>query len=702
MRSLQGKWYSGKSYAAAAGLAVLPHFSSPAMAQQPTALPAITVQGATLEIPPPQRASAPPATSAAANAAPAAADGTTTGGGGVPVEQVGSAVTVITGEELRQQQVRTVADALRGTPGVAVSRTGGYGSFTQVRIRGAEGNQTLVLIDGVQANNPVDGEFDFSNLAAEDIERIEVIRGPMSALYGSSAVGGVINIITRKGSGPLALTVRSEFGTSNAHDVAVGLSGGNKVAYFSASANWRETNGYNIAPVGSEADGLILKSYGFRGGVRLTPDLSVDVHARQTDKNADRDGFGGPAGTIATAIDDPSRLHDRVFVGGVRVQWDTLNKQLTQQVRADYNKTTTSDTDLSFPAFPFLTTNTGDRATYNYLATYRFDTPAIWAKHTVSGLVEREFETFLFEGTLGDNRLRARDRLSFAGEWRGAFADQVFLTAGVRRDNNSVFDDFTTWRLAAAWAIRPLGLRPHASIGTAVKFPALFEQFGKFPTFFNPNPNLQPETSTGWDAGVEFTLNRTTTFDVTYFHADLLNKISNSGLFVGPTLINLPGTSTRQGIEFALRSRLTPALTGSLAYTHLDAQDSTGFEEVRRPRHAGRADLAYTFAQGRGTANLGVLYNGQQRDIGFFNDPILGFPVPVTTGNPVVNAYWVVNAAASYKLQPGVELFGRVENLLDARYQEVLGYQAAPITAFAGVKLTFGGKEGIGGSWAKP
>ena len=300
--------------------------------------------------------------------------------------------------------------------------------------------------------------------------------------------------------------------------------------------------------------------------MQLAPDLGVDVHVRQVDKHADRDGFGGPPGTIATAIDDPSHLRDRLFVGGVRVQWDTLDKQLTHQLRVDYNKTTISDADLSSPSAlrPFLTTNTGDRTTYNYLATYRFDTPAIWAKHTFSGLVEREFETFLFEGTLGDGVLRERSRLSFAGEWRGAFADQVFLTAGVRRDYNSVFDDFTTWRLSAAWAIRPLGLRPHASIGTAVKFPALFEQYGQFPTFFNPNPNLKPEESTGWDAGVEFTLNRTTVFDVTYFHADLQNKISNSGLFVGPTLINLPGNSTRQGIEFAVRSQADARTHGVL------------------------------------------------------------------------------------------------------------------------------------------
>ena len=115
-------------------------------------------------------------------------------------------MTVVTGEELRRQQVRNAADALRSLPGVSVNRSGGVGNLTQVRIRGAEGNHTLVLIDGIEANNTADGEFDFSNLSAEDIERIEVIRGPMSGLYGSNAVGGVINIITRRGQGPLTVT----------------------------------------------------------------------------------------------------------------------------------------------------------------------------------------------------------------------------------------------------------------------------------------------------------------------------------------------------------------------------------------------------------------------------------------------------------------------------------------------------------------
>jgi vitamin B12 transporter len=667
-------------------------------------LPGIYVQGATLEAPRPSSGKGAPGSTAAADEAKGGAsevDGVNAGG--VPAASVGNAVTVITRDDLQRQQIRQIADALRSLPGVAVSRSGSFGNFTQVRIRGAEGNHTLVLIDGVEANNTTDGEFDFSDLVVEDIERIEVIRGAMSALYGSGAIGGVINIVTRRGQGPLTLTLRTEAGSLGTADVAARVSAGGPWAHFALGANWRNTDGFNISPFGSETDGMQLRSFNFTGGVKLFEGMSLDMSLRQVDKRADRDGFGGPVGTLATAVDDPSFLNDRQFMGGVRLQWDTLNNQLTHQLHFKYNSTTISDTDLTFPDFPFLFSNLGERTTYGYLGTYRFDTPSFWgAKHTVSGLVEKEAEVFVSKGDLGGNESHERDRLALAGEWRTAFADQVFLTAGLRHDDNSVFDDFTTWRLAAAWAIKPLGLRPHAGVGTAVKFPAMFEQFGKFPPpLFVANPNLKPEESLGWDAGVEFTLRPGTTLDAAYFHSDLTNKIANAVRTSpdDPSLTNLPGVSTREGIEFALRTRFTSSLSGTLAYTYLLAEDSSGTQEIRRPRHAGRADLAYAFAGGRGSASLGVLYNGSMTDSVFVNSD-QGFPVSVPA-HLLLDPYWVVNAAVSYKLQRGVELFGRVENLFDQRYQEVFGFQAAPIAAFAGIKLTFGGPDSVDSTSAK-
>jgi vitamin B12 transporter len=668
------------------GLAFLLFPSSFGLAQ--TQLPGIYVKGATLEKPP--RASPAPEAPATTETEDGSADG------GVPAASVGNAVTVITRKDLERQQVRHVADALRSVPGVAVSRSGAFGNFTQVRIRGAEGNHTLVLIDGVEANNTTDGEFDFSNLAAEDIERIEVIRGPMSALYGSSAVGGVINIITRRGQGPLTLTLKTEVGSLGTSDVAARLAAGGPWTHFALGAHWRNADGFNISPFGSEADGMLLKSLSFTGGVKVMEGLGLEVHLRQVDKRADRDGFDLVSGSLLTAKDDPlPSLHDRLFLGGARLQWETLNKQLTHQLHFKYHNSTTSDADFAFGPPAFLTTNESERTTYGYLGTYRFDTAGLWAKHALSALIEKEVETFVPGGTLGDGIKRERERLAFAGEWRGGFAEQIFITAGVRHDDNSVFSDFTTWRLAGAWALKPLGLRPHASVGTAVKFPQMFEQFGAFPLFFVANPNLQPEESFGWDAGVEWTLNRNIVLDLAYFHADLTNKIANSGLPPpnNPTLINIPGSATRDGIELALRTRWSPALTGIFAYTYLLSEDAAGVQEIRRPRHAGRIDVVYVFGGGKGSANLGVVYNGAMTDNAFKSD--------FSLQSVLLDDYWLVNAALSYKLQPGVELFGRVENLFDQRYQEVFGFQAAPIMAFAGFKLTFGGRDGIDGTSTK-
>ena len=671
--------------------------SSAGLAQ--TQLPGIYVKGATLETAP--RAS-PEKEAPSGEPAPAEAkDGDAAGG--VPAASVGSAITVITRADLERQQVRHVADALRGVPGVAVGRSGAFGNFTQVRIRGAEGNHTLVLIDGVEANNTTDGEFDFSNLAAEDIERIEVIRGPMSALYGSGAVGGVISIITRRGQGPLALTLKSEAGSLGTADFAARLAAGGPWAHFSLGAHWRSTDGFNISPFGSEADGMLLKSFNFAGGVKIMEGLRLDLHLRQVDKRADRDDFNSvPGQQLVTAKDDPlPSLHDRLFIGGAQLQWETLNKQLVHQLHFKHHSSSTFDQDFAFGPPAFVTTNDSERTTYGYLGTYRFDTAALWAKHALSALIEKEVETFVPGGTLGDGIKRERDRLAFAGEWRGAFADQVFITAGVRHDDNSVFSDFTTWRLSGAWLFKSMGLRPHASVGTAVKFPQMFEQFGAFPLFFVANPNLVPEESLGWDAGIEFTLGRATTLDVTYFHADLTNKIARRPVTDPcpplpapcPTLVNLPGVSTRDGIELALRTRLLPDLMGTFAYTYLLAEDATGLEEIRRPRHAGRVDLAYVFAGGKGSANLGVVYNGTMTDTAFKSD--------FSLQTVLLDEYWLVNAAISYKLQQGVEVFGRVENLFDRRYQEVFGFQAPPIVAFAGLKLTFGGPDGVDGSWDK-
>jgi vitamin B12 transporter len=692
---------SRKSCLIAAGLIGLPLLSGPALAQ--IQLPGIVVEGATLEAPRRQRPSAPaqaasPGPVAAAGEAEsvAATDGAQGAVAGVPGYTVGNAVTVVTGEELRAQQVRHAAEALRSLPGVSVNRGGGFGNLTQVRIRGAEGNQTLVLIDGIEANNTADGEFDFSHLSTEDIERIEVIRGPMSGLYGSNAVGGVINIITRRGQGPLAVSLRTEGGSFGTRDVAVRASGGSDKAHMSLSYHWRDTNGFNISPVGDERDGSRIATVTARGGATLLPGVTVDFTVRNTEKSSDRDGFGGPAGTLATAIDDRSTLNNKVFLAGANLRWEALGGRFVQEFRANHNGTITADVDRS--PFPGNSRNISEAEKVAYLASYRWDMPAIAVTNTLSGRVEKEFERFTPEGTFADGLERQRGRVAYTGEWRGGFANRLFLTAGIRRDDNDNFQDFTTWRSAASLVISELGLRPHASAGTAVKLPSMFEQFGTSP-FFVPNPSLTPEQSFGWDGGIEATFFKgKAILDVTYFSANLTDKID--GTAPGPipgtfTSVNLPGESTRKGVEVAARFKVTRDLTLGGAYTYTDARRPDGEREFRRPPHGGRADLAYAFAGERGKATLAAIYNGRMDDIAF----VMPFFFP--TQRVALDPYWLVNATVSYKLQPGVEVFARVENALDRHYQEVFGFESPPLAAYAGLKLTFGGTDGIGAAWAK-
>ena len=650
--------------------------AGPAAAQ--TALQGIVVEGATLASPP---AGQQPHSAAVHSV-------------GVEAEKLGTAVTVVTGEELRRQQIRHAADALRNLPGVAVSRTGGFAGETQVRIRGAEANHTLVMIDGVLANQPNTGEFDFALLPAEAIERIEVIRGAQSGLYGSGAIGGVINIITKSGKGPPQASVWSEVGSFKTVEGGVTVSGGTDKAHGLISYSARQANGFNIADEGSETDAFQRRSVLFKGGLKPTDIFKLDFMLRNSEKRGDRDDerfcpFPAPPTCtgLTTQADTFSHFSTSYWLAGVEGTLDTFGGALTHKFKANYTSAVLEDFLIPLDrSFIGRSRNDNERENFGYQATWRFDTPAIAgpAKHFLTGLVENEAERFT--PVTGRNTEHERKRLAFAGEYRGEFANRLFVTGNLRHDDNDTFDDFTTWRLGASLKLNDW-LRPHASVGTGVRLPTMVEQFGEFPNF-TPNPNLVPEESFGWDAGIEakFWSGRAV-LDVTYFNTDLKNEIDS--LFVaGGTIevINLTGRSTRQGIEVSGRWHLLPFLSLGMGYTWLDARDDLDQPEIRRPEHSGRIDISYGFGDGRGNVTLAAHYNGRARDT--------AFELPAFTPTAVaLDDYWLITAAASWKVKPGIEIFARVENLLDETYEEVYGFNTAGIAAYAGMRITFGGEE---------
>jgi len=482
--------------------------SGGALAQEPTQLPGLVIEGATLEKAPvskPKTATPDTATADSAASQPQPSAGAPATGNaqattapavpyaGMPASEIGTAVSVVTAQDIAAQKSRTMADVLAAQPGLTVSTIGSVGGVTEVRIRGNDSRNTLVIVDGVEVNTTKDSSFDFSNMSPDDIERIEIIRGPMSGLYGSGAAGGVINIETKGAKGPLALETRSEIGSFGTRDIYARLSGGNDFGFISASAQKRDVLGFVVAPGGTLKEGTNVTTYGLRAGLMLSPTAKLDMTLRLADKRAAITGFGddypSTINALAVASDEYSTLIQRSVLGGVRLSWDQLGGALTQELKANVSRDVSSN--RVSPIIGFLagtlsdSRDAGTRTTYGYSATYRLPASDVFGKHALTGSLQSQTEQFqtISDGAYffpynGDGVIHERRALSGAAEWRGTFFDRLALTATGRRDVNDSFVNFNTWRTSASYDWKELGLRPHASLGTSVKLPGMYDQFG--------------------------------------------------------------------------------------------------------------------------------------------------------------------------------------------------------------------------------
>ncbi|MBI3303454.1 MAG: TonB-dependent receptor [Deltaproteobacteria bacterium] len=590
-----------------------------------------------------------------------------------PLSQVGSAVTVITAEELEQQQIRIVSDVLREVPGLAVNRAGAVGQFTQLRIRGSEGNHTLVLIDGIEVNDPSAGsEFDLSQLLATDIERIEILRGPQSVLYGSDAIGGVVHIITKRGRGRPTFTGSLEGGSFGTGQVQAGVSGGGEQYHYSASGTVFHTDGISVASerrgnreLDSDAHGTLFG----KAGVSLMQPLELDFVGRYTRFRAEGDGFEGGRG----AVDASTYATGEQFFGRAQAKlrlfagrWEhILGVGYTQHTRNFF----TNDEHTSH----FF----GSKRKFDYQTNVSLATPALAdARHTVTFAVDSEVETAVSTSAFADFD-RDIETHGFAGQYQLSPFERLFLSAGVRYDRNNLFKDATTYRATLAYLLKESGTKFKASYGTGVKNPTLFELFGFTPTF-RGNPNLKPEKGEGWDIGMVQTLfGGRLALEATYFDQRIDNLIVGSGR----TSRNLAGESRAYGVEVAAMLNLISGLDLHSTYTFTHTRDPDGNKLVRRPQHTGSVNVNYRFLEDRANVNLGIIYNGRQSDVAFDADFNRSIVRP--------GAYTLVNLAASYQLTPNVQLVGRIENLFDEHYEEVFTFGTPGRAAYGGVRVRF-------------
>lgn len=593
-----------------------------------------------------------------------------------PLTEVGSAVSVITAEEIEARQIRVVSDALRLVPGVAVTRLGTYGNTTSVRLRGSEGNQALVLIDGVAVNNPASSsEFDFGHLVVQDIERIEVLRGPQSALYGSDAVGGVINIVTKKGEPGSGVSVSVEGGSMktllssiSAHAAGEGFSiragtTGFTTSGTSSAAKWRGN---------SENDGMRSLSSYVNASYDPSPLYGIDVVFRNTDYHSEFDDTPPPFYTLS---DWGSYADGLETFGRVQGRLSLLDGRWTHRLGISHFR---SDVDYVAPSLWPDNTLTGQKTRYDYQTSYGFETGAL--DHVLTGAVEHQREKI-------DSYVEeANDQTSYVAQYQLGLFKAASLTGALRRDSNDKFEDATTFRLTAAYDLDLTGTKFRASYGTGVKNPTINELYGYGGGYIG-NPDLQPEKAKGWDVGLDQALfGDRLSFGVTYFDQRITDEISTkyvydtaTGVFLGSSPFNDPKTSRHRGIEVELSAEPVKNLTLRAGYTYTHSHDATReAQEIRQPEHQGSFDVGYRFLGEKAQVNLGVLFNSDTTDIDY-----------ATYTTKQLGSYTLVNLAGSYDLLDNVQIFARIENLGDAQYEEAYGYGTTGRAAFAGVKADF-------------
>ncbi len=602
----------------------------------------------------------------------------------VPLKTVGSAIDVLTAEDIAQRPRFEVSDLLREVPGVAVNRSGQRGAQTQVRLRGAEGNHTLVLINGIEVGDPMTAdEFDFANLLTDDVERIEVLRGPQSALYGSQAIGGVINIITREGHGPLEGSVSAQGGSFGTYHLSGSAGAGGEGYSLGASLSWLDTDGASQAASGTEKDGHQNLTFNASGHIAPNEIFDLSLAARYTQAYGEEDiqdfmNFGGP--TYGAAVDSDNSHRTKTAYGRAAGRFSLRDGTWDHTLAAAVTDVRKRNFDMK--AFSFGAA--GRRVNLSYQTNLFLGEEGDPLRHTVTGYIQYKDEKFenqsAFPGP--QNQRRATQDIGYVAEYRLAVAGQLFVSGALRHDDNDLFRNATTYRATAAWQAPASGLKLRASYGTGFAKPGFFELFGFDPTSFVGNPNLKPESSKGWDVGADYAFGDVAQLSATYFAADFRDEILNDFSVFPFTVRNAAGESTRRGVELSGRYAPTADLTLAASYGYTEAEDELGFQEVRRPKHVGSVSASYRFLP-RASVGISADYNGPMTDVVF---------VPsIPSGVARLDDFTLVTVSGSYDVTDTIQVFGRIENALDRRYQEVYTYGTLGLGAYAGVKARFGG-----------
>ncbi|MBE0538190.1 MAG: TonB-dependent receptor [Ignavibacterium sp.] len=596
--------------------------------------------------------------------------------------ELANSISIIDSAQIVNSNANNVFDVLKNEVGISFTRQGGNGTLSNIYIRGANSSQTLVLIDGVEVNltNDPSGVYDFSALSIDNIDRIEVLRGPQSTLYGSDALAGVINIITKRGNGPSKFSLLTEGGSYNTYKGVLGLDGSIQKLNYSLAFSRTGSDGFSNASEkygNKEKDGYTFNNASALIGYDLNKNTAINLFSRFTKSKSDYDQFGGPFG------DDPTYIFKQEeFFLRTEAKLKLLDEKWNQKLGISFIRNVRKYSFDTSAASAYYSNSLYDGRKYKLdwqndftLSKSNLFTLGAEVEFDKASSEYYSYNYILLPDYASVIPMKDTRTIGVYLQDQLKFDESLFVTAGVRLDEHNKFGSQFTYRIAPAFILWETGTKIKATVGTGFKAPSLFYLYD--PAY--GNENLNPEKSFGWDFGIEqFLFTQNLSFGSTFFY----NKFTDMFGFDYVTFktININKAITK-GAEFFLHSKLSDDLELKINYTFTDAKDispnSADFNKklLRRPESKIGFYTNYTFND-KANCNAELIWVGNREDINFS-----------IYQRTELKAYVLLNLAAHYDVFDFLRLNVRAENLLDTDYEEVFGYGTAGLSFYGGIKL---------------
>ncbi len=589
--------------------------------------------------------------------------------------QTGSSITIITEDEIKKSGKKNVGEILRTVPGLTVRTSSVPGGEAAVSIRGARSENVLVLIDGVEVNDPIstNRSYNFANLTSDNIEKIEIIRGPQSVLYGSDAAGGVINIITKKGKGKPIMDLSFEGGSYSTFIESASVSGAGKFASYSVAISQINSKGISRAAKREgtaedpEKDGYKNTTLSSKLGIKVLPESLLTFSFHYNDAEYDIDD-----GALA---DDPNNklfsesLSTKINFRHSPFSFWKYNLSLSQSTILRKNDDPDSSANFINSWFEGKTRKAEFQNIFSIGEINDITAGAEIEQDSGSALTYADYGFGVSNSELKDIKVY---NIAYYLQNHLKLMKRLFIIAGIRADRHEEYGKDYNYNTSLSFITPIIGTRLKANYGTGFKAPSIYQLYE--PTY--GEPSLEPEDSKNYDIGFEQNLlNNMITIEGSYFHNSFKNKI----VFGSSFKYENTGEVETSGYETALTLNLLDSLNIKANYTRTKTEDKdTGKRLIRIPENTASININWEIAAGA-NIDLIYIYIGERDDAWWDSSTF-------TKNDVTLPSYYKIDLAFSYNISKNYQIFGRVENITNKDYQETYGYQTPGISVYGGFK----------------